>query len=76
MCGTRTAVRPGELPVGAAPLFPGPGRKRAGLQRGLTASAPARQRASLPPASSDASRDGSPDAGPVGAQGAAWGLGR
>lgn len=24
VCGTRTAARPGELRVGAAPLFPGP----------------------------------------------------
>lgn len=74
--GGRRAAGPGEPRVRAAPLSPGPGRKRAGLQRGLPASAPARRRARLPPASSDACRDASRDAGPAGAQRAASGLGR
>lgn len=43
--GGRRAAGPGE------PLSPGPGRKRAGLQRGLPAWAPARPPARSPPAS-------------------------
>lgn len=47
-CRTRAAAGLGELRVGAAPPFPGRGRKRAGLQRGLTAWAPARLPGRLP----------------------------